>query len=80
MALPPPHPTPEKDLHTTLQCRFSSLYSYVRNLHLWHTKRKKLQDKPIIALKNLGNCMHKKQSLFLTESPGERKYASSFEV
>ena len=28
--------------------------------------------------KNLGKCKHKTQSLFPTESPGERKYASSF--
>ena len=28
--------------------------------------------------KNSGKCKHKTQSLFPTESPGERKYASSF--
>ena len=34
-----PPPTPEKGFHIT-NAVFSSLYTYVRNLHLWHTKRK----------------------------------------
>ena len=38
MALPYPYPTPEKGLYTTSQMLFSTLCTYVRNLHLWHTK------------------------------------------
>ena len=46
---------------------FNSLYIYVRDLHLWHTKtEKQLQDK-----KGLGKCRHKNQSFFPTESPSD---------
>ena len=40
-------------------------------------REKQLQDKPMIALKKLTQMHLQKTILFPTESPGERKYASS---
>ena len=49
MALPLPHPYPPKKM-VFKHAVFTSLYTYVRALHLWHTKtEKQLQDKPIVA-------------------------------
>ena len=48
MALPPKPPILQKRVFT--HAVFSSLYPYVRDLHLWHTKtEKQLQDKPMVA-------------------------------
>ena len=49
MALPPPPlRAPQKRVFT--HAVFSSQYTYVRNLNLWHTKtEKQIQGKPMVA-------------------------------
>ena len=54
------------------------------SLHMWETCISgKPREKTVTGeinyciKKNLGKCRHEKQSLLPTESPGERKYASS---
>ena len=76
-------PTPPQkrvSSHYITNAIFSSVYICEKATSLAYQEKKKLQDKPIIARekKNLGKCKHKTQSLFPTESPGEREYASSF--
>ena len=69
MALPPL--PPEKRVHNTMKTHavFSSLYAYVTNLHLWHTKaEKQLQDE---LMKGLGKCSHRKTK-FLFKRKSER--------
>ena len=73
MALPAPTP-----LYATKQIPFSAQYTCERNLHLWHTKRKKVTGEISNCIKkNLGTCKHIKQSLLPIEIPGERKYTSN---
>ena len=75
MTLPPLTP-PQKRVssHCITNAVFSSVYICEKPASLAYQEKKQLQDKPIIALKkNLSKCKHKKQSLFPTESPGERK-------
>ena len=53
-------------------CFHLSVLTFVRDLHLWHTKtEKQLQDKKKWLQKGLGKCMHKNQSFFPTESPSD---------
>ena len=70
-----PHPTSERvSSHCIINAVFSSVYICEKPASLAYQEKKKSQDKPIISLKkNLSKCKHKKQSLFPTESPGERK-------
>lgn len=78
MTLPPLTP-PQKRVssHCITNAVFSSVYICEKPTSLAYKVEKHFQDKPIIALKNFGKWIRKKQSLFSTGSPGERKYASS---
>ena len=81
MALPPPPlRSPQKWVFT--HAVFSSQYTYVRNLNLWHTKtEKRLQDKPTTTTnwlqtgckKAFTNSGTKRQTFFQTESLSERR-------
>lgn len=78
MALLPRTPPPRKGYsHYITNAVFSSVYICEKPTSLAYKVEKHFQDKPIIALKNFGKWIRKKQSLFSTGSPGERKYASS---
>ena len=77
MALLPRTPPPRKGYsHYITNAVFSSVYICEKPTSLAYKVEKHFQDKPIIALKNFGKWIRKKQSLFSTGSPGERKYAS----
>lgn len=82
MALPLPHPTQEKGLHTTQQVLFSGLCKHMRETCISGI----LTQKTVTGYTN--NCIKKRkrtwantgtkrQSFFPIESPSERKYASS---
>ena len=71
-----PHPyPPRKGVHTC--CFRLSVYLCWRPASLAYQNRKTVKINQWLQ-KGLGKCRHKKQSLFPTESPSERRYASSF--
>ena len=74
MALPALTPPQKRVFTPHNKCCFQ-LSIHMRNLHLWHIKRKNT----ITGEMNncIGKCRHEKQSLLPTESPGEREYAST---
>ena len=78
MALPAPTPPQKRVFTIHSKCRFQL------SIQMWETCISgKPREKPVTGeinnciKKNLGKCRHEKQSLLPTESPGERKYASS---
>lgn len=52
MALPAPTPPNKRVFTPYKQMLFSALYTYVRKLHLWHTKRKTVKGE-------INNCLTK---------------------